>query len=668
MANKTQLRLNQISGSGLPSVVTVAQGGLNIGGADLSGSLTYFATAIANVHGNANWGNQAPGVFSHAIKPNSVGGQDIGSTGAEWGDVFIADDKDIKFGSDQDVTIGYDAASSDDLLLTPGGSSHIRIVGDNKELRFNGDDKGVAASGTSLAIKANGAVTISAPTGLIPLSDDGAPLGGASNNWSDLFLADSAVINLGDDQDVTLTHVPDAGLTLGGTKYLSFNDAGTKISSSEDGQLDIDADGIMEDAVKIAASAGGIELDAAAAKDVSISGGQVKLVSKDNATQAIDILTNQGTSETIQVTNTQGQSVEALSLKTEDGGMRLAAVYGNARGILSGSGNRVQLQAGSDAASAIHLRADGGTSATLHLQNLKSTDSRGIELEANAGGVYVGAGTTAHVVGGEAGAEAVLLDASDASGQVHLQVGGADKAVLKAASLELSSVDLDFMTDAKAILMGASDEFQIKHDNHAASGQHVVTTTEKLGLTGSQGVTVGGASVIISGSGVTSFKGGGIGARDSDGGTTFNFVGAPDPNSLLLTDVSATAAYKTNFCGSGDVSILGALNALNASVSATEPTLLAQAITGSVVGGVPKPIYATSIPSGGGTAAGFTTGPMAVITPAKVEVFVNGQALLSGSEAARAGGIADYHVNAPGFITFGFDLVAGDVVIVRDRT
>ena len=42
---------------------------------------------------------------STAILPDASGGADIGSTSKEFGDVFIADDKAIKFGSDQDVTM-----------------------------------------------------------------------------------------------------------------------------------------------------------------------------------------------------------------------------------------------------------------------------------------------------------------------------------------------------------------------------------------------------------------------------------------------------------------------------------------------------------------------------------------------------------------------------------
>tara|TARA_B100001094_G_scaffold333022_1_gene407954 strand:+ start:620 stop:4429 length:3810 start_codon:yes stop_codon:yes gene_type:complete len=57
-----------------------------------------------------------------------------------------------------------------------------------------------------------------------PISDDGSALGTSSLNWSDLFLADGAVINLGDDQDVTLTHYADNGLLLNSTRKLYFED------------------------------------------------------------------------------------------------------------------------------------------------------------------------------------------------------------------------------------------------------------------------------------------------------------------------------------------------------------------------------------------------------------------------------------------------------------
>lgn len=55
---------------------------------------------------------------STALVPDASGGADIGTASLEWGDVYIADDKQIKFGNGQDVTIEYDEDGTDTLLIT----------------------------------------------------------------------------------------------------------------------------------------------------------------------------------------------------------------------------------------------------------------------------------------------------------------------------------------------------------------------------------------------------------------------------------------------------------------------------------------------------------------------------------------------------------------------
>ena len=74
-----------------------------------------------------------------------------------------------------------------------------------------------------------------------PSSADGQALGSASLEWSDLFLADASTIQFGADQDVTLTHVADTGLTLNSTMKLMFNDASQFIHAPSATVLDIAA-------------------------------------------------------------------------------------------------------------------------------------------------------------------------------------------------------------------------------------------------------------------------------------------------------------------------------------------------------------------------------------------------------------------------------------------
>jgi len=83
--------------------------------------------------------------------------------------------------------------------------------------------------------------TITATTAFVPDASDGAALGTTSLEFSDLYLADGAVIGFGDDQDVTLTHVADTGLLLNSTMALQFNDASQYINAPSATVLDINA-------------------------------------------------------------------------------------------------------------------------------------------------------------------------------------------------------------------------------------------------------------------------------------------------------------------------------------------------------------------------------------------------------------------------------------------
>ena len=147
---------------------------------------------------------------STAFVPDASDGASLGTTSLEFSNLYLADSASIYFGDDQDITLTHSA------------------------------DTGLTTNGTFQA------TTITATTAVVPDASDGAALGTTSLEWSDLYLADGAVIGFGDDQDVTLTHVADAGLLLNSSMYLTFRDSALKISSSADGQLDIDADTEVE--------------------------------------------------------------------------------------------------------------------------------------------------------------------------------------------------------------------------------------------------------------------------------------------------------------------------------------------------------------------------------------------------------------------------------------
>ena len=74
-----------------------------------------------------------------SILPDTSGGADIGSSSAEFGDIYIADDKKIKFGSDQDISVEYDEDGTDSLLISGGDVT----IADDKKLFF-GTNKDVS--------------------------------------------------------------------------------------------------------------------------------------------------------------------------------------------------------------------------------------------------------------------------------------------------------------------------------------------------------------------------------------------------------------------------------------------------------------------------------------------------------------------------------------------
>ena len=101
---------------------------------------------------------------------------------------------------------------------TPAAGTFTALTGTGLDINGNAD-----VSGTTALV---GEVTVNA--GIIPDAEDGAYLGSSSKEFSDLFLADGSVINLGADQEVTLTHVHNTGVLLNSSTQLQFGDSEQK--------------------------------------------------------------------------------------------------------------------------------------------------------------------------------------------------------------------------------------------------------------------------------------------------------------------------------------------------------------------------------------------------------------------------------------------------------
>jgi len=114
MAIKTQLRLNQLTGSVIDlKPASLAQGATAASAdhADLSDTLSYFAQAIANIHGNTDFGNQSPGIFT----------QDISLTGTT--PLLTIGD-----GNEEDATILFNA-NAQDYYIASDDSADSLVIG-----------------------------------------------------------------------------------------------------------------------------------------------------------------------------------------------------------------------------------------------------------------------------------------------------------------------------------------------------------------------------------------------------------------------------------------------------------------------------------------------------------------------------------------------------------
>jgi hypothetical protein len=133
--------------------------------------------------------------------------------------------------------------------------------------------------------------TITAETAFVPDAADGATLGTASLEFSDAYFADGATIQFGNDQDVTLTHVADTGLTL---KHTATADDKPIVLTLATGETDIAADDILgsirfqapdegtgTDAILVAAA-----IEAVSEGDFSSSNNATKLSFKTGASEA----------------------------------------------------------------------------------------------------------------------------------------------------------------------------------------------------------------------------------------------------------------------------------------------------------------------------------------------------------------------------------------------
>ena len=248
----------------------------------------YDGTEVARIEDNATFNVSSAGKFAYAgtavtttaAELNLIdGGTARGTTSVASGDGILINDAGTMRMTDVDTVSTYFASHS------VGGGSIVTTGALDSGSITSGF--GAIDNGTS-GIRTN---TFTAETSVVPSASDGATLGSASLEWSDLYLADSAVVYFGDDQDVTVTHDPDDGLIL---KSTATSDDNPFLLTIQTGETDIAANDILgainfqapdegasADAILVAAG-----IEAVSEGDFSSSNNATKLSFKTAASEA----------------------------------------------------------------------------------------------------------------------------------------------------------------------------------------------------------------------------------------------------------------------------------------------------------------------------------------------------------------------------------------------
>ena len=151
----------------------------------------------------------------------------------------IADDFMIKDGG----TIGV-ASTNDAITISSAG---IVTFKDDIIIKDAGTI-GSASDTDAISISSGGVVNISATTANTSASDGALTVAGGRGVAADAsigddlrLISDAAVLSVGADSDVTLTHGADTGILLNSTMAIQFNDASQSINAPSNAILDINA-------------------------------------------------------------------------------------------------------------------------------------------------------------------------------------------------------------------------------------------------------------------------------------------------------------------------------------------------------------------------------------------------------------------------------------------
>lgn len=298
----------------------------------------------------------------------------------------------IRIHSDQGT-----AATSINLLSDVGGIAITAVsYASNDAISLGAASGGIdvdAALQLNLASSQNAAdaIVISSSAGGIDITSAGAA-------GEDIDISASSSVNITSTEDVAQAIYLRANAGVSETIHI-HSDQGTGTASvyvhSDVGGVTLDAGLASDDAINLVASNGGVDIDGALQVNIASSenaadalvltssaGGIDILASGAAAGEDIDIIAT-GSSVNIQATEAAADAI-TINASNAAGGINVTTSGGD---LDISSGGGLNLSSTEDAADAVYVHVNGGTSETIRLHSDQGTGAASVHLESDVGGI-----------------------------------------------------------------------------------------------------------------------------------------------------------------------------------------------------------------------------------------------------------------------------------------
>ena len=491
---------------------------------------------------------------------------------------------------------------------------------------------------------------------IVPADANGQALGSATKEWADLYLGDGAVINLGNDQDVTITHVADTGVLLNGASQIQLRDSAIFLNSSADGTLDIEADtqiNLGTDTSGVAITIGHTTSEVTVADNLTVTGD----LTVNGATTTIDT-TNLLVEDPIIVLNKNNSSANGQGgIAIEQGGSTNDLVFGRVANDTWGVGTK---------------DTSGGTVTTLADMTLATFRASKIEID--------GANDTIDVTSSDLTAVASANFKVDAATDIILDADGADiffdDGGTRFGSISMlggnNMLALSSSVGNNIALMAQGGSVILSNNDGSNAGTFDLGTTNEVKLLDA----TDRARIILdsaSGDGVSILSGSVKIDNGADPAELVFLEASPNGTNTLTIDVPAaigssyTLTLPASNGTSGQVLKLSDGNGnLEFGDATGDLARFAYKATATVAAG--------NVDFGSSKTAGISALPVGTadlnITKAAselndaLEVYVNGQLLISGSDG---GADTDYTFIDADTLKFAFGLEADDIIQIIQR-